>query len=246
MVSESAWTARAGAIKLHTGLNADGYLPSFVDMTEGSRHEIHWARSLTLPRGSTLIFDRGFNDYSWFDDLSQNGIFFVTRVKSNAIITPLKKRQGRKAMGVGLVSKISLGSSMKKYRRIIYQSPEDGRTYHFLTNAFHLKTKMVAELYKERWQIELFFKWLKQNLKIKTFFGTSKNAVMTQIWIALIVYLMLSYIKFKVKVTQTIHQMLRVLQLNLFERRNLIDLFRKKQKAQPPPPLNALPLFKYL
>jgi len=184
-----------GAIKLHMELNADGYLPTFVDMTEGSCHEVNWARSLKLPKGSTVVFDRGFNDYNWYDELAKNDIFFVTRSKSNAVVTPLKKRCGRKAAGVIEDKEILLGSSIKKYRQIVYQSPEDGRIYHFLTNVFHLPAKIVAELYKERWQIEIFFKWIKQNLKIKTFLGTSRNAVMTQLWIAFCTYLLLSYNK---------------------------------------------------
>ncbi len=234
-----------GAIKLHTGLNTDGYLPEFINMTEGACHEITWARALKLPKGSTVVFDRGFNDYNWFDKLSNHPIFFVTRLKRNALLTPLKKRRGRRSVGVLEDREILLGNSMKKYRRVIYQSPKDGRIYSFLTNAFHLPAKTIAELYKERWQIELFFKWIKQHLKIKTFLGTSRNAVMTQIWVALCVYLLLSYLKFKSKIGWTIHQMLRVLQLTLFERRDLPDLFRKKpQNTQPP--LTSLPLFKYL
>jgi len=150
------------------------------------------------------------------------------------------------ALYVGVIEdrKILLGDTLKKYRLVTYHS-DDGHMYRFLTNASHLPAKTVAELYKERWQIEIFFKWIKQNLKIKTFFGTSRNAVMTQIWIALCVYLLLSYIKFKAKIGWTIHQMLRVLQLSLFERRDLLDLFRKVPlKIQPP--ITSLPLFKNL
>ena len=234
-----------GAIKLHAALDADGYLPSFIDMTEGSCHEINWARTLKLPKGSTVVFDRGFNDYNWFDELSRNEIFFVTRVKSNADLVPLKKRRGRKPAGVIEDREILLGTSMKKYRLVVYQSPDDGHVYRFLTNAFHLSSKLVTGLYKERWQIEIFFKWIKQNLKVKTFFGTSKNAVMTQIWIALIVYLLLSYIKFKAKIGWSIHQMLRILQLNLFERQDLLDLFRKKQPVVQPQ-ITYLPLLENL
>ena len=223
-----------GTIKLHTGLDADGYLPAFIDMTAGSCHEVNWARALQLPKGSTVVFERGFNDYGWYDELTQKGIFFVTRSKSNAAITPLKKRPGRKPAGVIEDQTIFLGPAMEKYRQVVYQSPDDGRIYHFLTNAFHLPAKLVAELYKERWQIEIFFKWIKQNLKVKTFLGTSSNAVKTQRWIALCVYLLLSYIKFKARIGWTIHQMLRVLQLNLFEKMDLLDLCRKRKIAEPP------------
>ena len=229
-----------GAIKLHTGLDADGYLPTFIDMTEGSRHEINWAKTLQLPKGSTVVFDRGFNDYNWFDELSSNGIFFVTRLKINADVVPLKKRRGRKSPGVIEDCEILLGDNLTKYRLVTYNS-DDGHRYRFLTNAFHLPAKTVAELYKERWQIEIFFKWIKQNLKVKTFFGTSRNAVMTQIWIALCVYLLLSYIKFKAKIGWAIRKMLNVLQLTLFERRDLLDLFRDKP-ARVQPQITYLPL----
>ena len=158
------------------------------------------------------------------------------------MITPLKKRPGRKPAGVIEDKTILLGPSMVKYRLVTYKSPDDGHLYHFLTNAFHLSAKLVAELYKERWQIEIFFKWIKQNLKIKTFLGTSFNAVKTQLWIALCVYLLLSYIKFKARIGWTLHQMLRVLQLNLFEKRELLDLFRNRKITEPPPITTHLPL----
>jgi len=236
-----------GAIKLHVGLDGGGYLPTFVDMTEASTHEIIWARGLTFPRGSLVVFDKGFNDYEWYDSLDGRGIFFVSRLKKNALVTPLKKRPGRKPSGVLEDRTILLGDTVKrKYRRVIYKSPEDGHVYTFITNAFHLQANIVAEVYKERWQIEIFFKWIKQNLRIKTFLGTSRNAVMTQIWIALCVYLLLSFIKFRAKIGYSIHRMLRLLQLNLFERRNMFTLFEPPPPKPTSQPLTTLPLFKYL
>ena len=109
---------------------------------------------------------------------------------------------------------------------VCYRDPETGKELRFITNADHLSAKTIADLYKERWQIELFFKWIKQNLKVKTFLGTSKNAVLTQIWIALCVYLLLAFLKFKAKIDLSMQQMLRLLQLNLFERRNLLVLLK--------------------
>jgi len=174
--------------------------------------------------------------------VGMTNFFFVTRSKSNPVITPLKKRPGRKPAGVIEDQTILLGPTMEKYRQVVYQSPDDGRISHFLTNAFYVPARLVAELYKEWWQIEIFFKWIKQNLKVKTFLGTSSNAVKTQIWIALCVYLLLSYIKFKARIGCTIHQMLRVLQLNLFEKMDLLDLCRKRKIAEPPPITTHLPL----
>jgi len=217
---------RKGAIKLHIGLDGDGYLPEFIDLTEGKVHEINWAKTLHMPSGSMAVFDMGFTDYQWYQSLMQNGIYFVTRLKSNAKIEPLIKRRGRKAKGVNIDQTIKLGNISEPLRMITYQDPESGKKLSFVTNAHHLDAKTIAALYKERWQIELFFKWIKGNLKIKTFLGTSRNAVLTQIWIALIVYLLLAFLKFKAKIGHSLEQMLRLLQLNLFERRNFIHLFK--------------------
>lgn len=220
-----------GAIKLHIGLDAAGYLPSFVSLTEGNRHEIQWAKALQLPPGSFVVFDRGFTDYMWYESLMKQKLFFVARVKQNAVVGIYNQRRGRKAPGIQKDCTVHLGDIPKPLRLIDYVDPETGNAYSFVTNAFHIPAKTIADLYKERWQIELFFKWIKQNLKIKTFLGTSKNAVLTQIWIALCVYLMLAYMKFIAKLGITMQQMMRLLQLNLFERRNLISLFK------PPDPL---------
>ena len=215
-----------GAIKLHFGIDADGYLPTFMSLTDGKVHESQWAKALNLPRGSIAVFDRGFNDYNWYETLTKNGIYFVTRLKSNAIIENGPKRPGRKASGITTDREILLRGIKTPFRQINYTDPDTGKELRFVTNADHLDAKTVAELYKERWQIELFFKWIKQNLKVKTFLGTSRNAVLTQIWIALCVYLLLAFLKFRATLDLSMQQMLRLLQLNLFERRDLMALFK--------------------
>jgi len=218
--------ATKGALKIHVGLDGGGYLPEFVNVTEGKAHEITWAKALKLPRGSMAVFDMGFTDYGWFQTLMGNGVYFVTRLKSNARVTHLHKRSGRKAAGVLEDRAIQLGDIPTPLRLVRYHDQETGKEYRFVTNADHLDARTIAALYKERWQIELFFKWIKQNLKIKTFLGTTLNAVLTQIWIALIVYLLLAFLKFRTKLGLSMQQILRLLQLNLFERRNLLELFR--------------------
>ena len=218
--------SRKGAIKLHTGLDAGGYLPAFMDMTNGKVHEINWARTLTLPKGSFLCFDRGFTDYDWYSKLTQNGLFFVTRLKSNADVEYLLKRSGRKGKGITDDQQIRLKGVEQPFRLVVYINPETGKQYRYVTNAHHLKATEVADIYKERWQIEQFFKWIKQNLKIKTFLGTSENAVLTQVWIALCVYLLVAFLKFKAKLSCSMTQILRVLQLNLFARSDFIRLFK--------------------
>jgi len=227
-----------GAIKLHVGLDADGYLPTFINATDGKTHEINWAKTLKLPKGSFAVFDRGFTDYTWYQALNKDGIFFVTRLKENAQITCCHKRRGRKSKGILADRQIRLNGVKEKLRLIHYLDSERGIDYRFLTNAHHISATIVADLYKERWQIELFFKWIKQNLKVKTFLGTSRNAVMTQLWIALCVYLVLAYIKFMSKIDLSMQQMLRLLQLNLFEKRDLFALFKPPRiEASPQLPL---------
>ena len=221
-----------GAIKLHFGLDADGYLPTFMNLTDGKTHEMQWARALTLHPGACVVFDRGYNDYSWYETLTKRKITFVTRLKRNAVVEHLGKWRNSKVSDVESDKRIRLKGMNTNLRLITYTDPESGKVYHFLTNSFRLDASTVADLYKERWQIELFFKWIKQNLKVKTFLGTSKNAILTQLWIALCVYLLLSFLKFKAKLGASLTNILRLLQLNLFSRRPLMDLLKPPDKAE--------------
>lgn len=221
-----------GAIKLHVGLNLNGHLPEFATITEGNCADVTIGRTLAFPKGSIVAIDRGYNDYEWYKQLNDKGIFFVTRLKKNAQYRVVERRPVLKSKGVRSDQTIVL-SGVKaaekcpiRLRRIGYRDPTTGKHYVFLTNNFTLAAKTIADIYKARWDVELFFKWIKQNLKIKSFIGTSKNAVLTQIWIALCVYLILAFIKLKSKVSKTMQQILRVLQLNLFEKRDLMALLR--------------------
>ena len=221
-----------GAIKLHVGLNHDGYLPEFVTITEGKTHDVTIGRTLQFPKGSIVAVDRGYNDYRWYKQLTEKGVFFVTRIKSNARYRVIERRPVLKSKGLTCDQTIEFtGVQTRKkcpiqLRRIGYRDPQTGKLYYFLTNNFKLAAKTIADIYKARWQVELFFKWIKQNLKIKSFVGTSKNAVLTQIWIALCVYLILAFLKFQSGIKKTMQQILRLLQLNLFEKRDLIALLR--------------------
>lgn len=221
-----------GAIKLHVGLNHDGYLPEFVTVTEGKTHDVVVGRTLQFPKGSIVAVDRGYNDYEWYNQLTVRGIFFVTRLKSNAKTRVVERRSvlAEKGLSSDQTIEFTGAQTAKKcpvqLRRIGYRDPQTGKHYVFLTNNFKLAAKTIADIYKARWQVELFFKWIKQNLKIKSFVGTSKNAVMTQIWIAMCVYLLLAYIKYQSRLTKSMQQILRLLQLNLFEKRDLLTLLR--------------------
>ena len=221
-----------GAIKLHVGLNHAGYLPEFVTVTEGSTHEVNIGKLLAFPKGSMIAMDRGYNDYGWYKSLTDKGIFFVTRLKKNANYRVIERHKVTKKQGITSDQTIEFTGiqTAKKcpiqLRRIGYRDPETGKHYIFLTNNFKLVARTIADIYKARWQVELFFKWIKQNLKIKSFIGTSKNAVMTQIWIALCVYLLLAFLKFQSKLKKSMQQILRLLQLNLFDKRDLMALLR--------------------
>jgi len=224
--------ATKGAIKLHMGLDHDGYLPAFVTITDGKVSDIEAGRLWEMPKGSIIVFDRGYTDYGWYNQLTQKGTYFVTRIKKNAKYRILERRKVNHKQGITSDQTIEFtGKETQKkcpicLRRIGYRDPETGKHYVFLTNHFRLIAKTIADIYKQRWQIELFFKWIKQNLKIKSFMGTSKNAVLTQIWIALCVYLLLAFIKFRSKLEMSLQKILRLLQLNLFEKRDFEALLR--------------------
>ena len=228
-----------GAIKLHVGLNHAGYLPEFVTVTEGSTHEVNIGKLMNFPKGSIVVIDRGYNDYSWYKELTDKGIFFVTRLKKNAGYRVLKREKVNKQQGLTCDQTIEFTGPLTakkcpiRLRRVGYRDPETGKYYVFLTNNFKLSASTIADLYKSRWQVELFFKWIKQNLKIKSFIGTSKNAVLTQVWIALCVYLILAFIKFQSKLGKSMQQILRLLQINLFEKRDLMALLRGDPQVMP-------------
>ena len=221
-----------GAVKLHVGLNHAGYLPEFVTITEGKKHDVTVARMLSFPKGSIVAIDKAYNDYGWYKQLTDKGIFFVTRLKTNAKFRVMHRHPVLKEKGLTCDQTIEftgLQTAKKcpvQVRRIGYRDPLTKKHYVFLTNNFKLSAKTIADIYKSRWQVELFFKWIKQNLKIKSFVGTSKNAVMTQIWIAMCIYLLIAFIKFQSKLSRSMQQILRLLQLNLFEKRDLLALLR--------------------
>jgi len=207
-----------GAIKLHVGLNHSGHIPEFVTVTDGKVGDVTMGRTIDFPKGSIVAIDRGYNDYAWYKQLTEKEIFFVTRLKSNAKTRILQRHSVLKSKGltsdhtVEFTGALTAKKCPVQLRRIGYRDPETGKHYIFLTNNFKLSAKTIADIYKARWDVELFFKWIKQNLKVKSFIGTSKNAVMTQIWIAMCVYLLLAFIKFQSKLKKSMQQILRLLQ----------------------------------
>jgi hypothetical protein len=224
-----------GGVKLHTLLDHGGYLPAFVAISPAREHEIKKARSLSLPKGSIIVEDLGYTDYGWYAQLTAQKIFFVTRQKRNARYEVLEQRKVNKKQGVLSDQTIRLTGAKAQacrvpLRRVAYRDDTTGKRYVFLTNNFKLAAKTIADIYKERWRIEIFFRFIKQNLKIKAFIGNSENAVMTQIYTALIVYLLLCYLKFMCNLSITLQNCIRILQLNLFRTCTLQELF------EPPEP----------
>jgi len=219
-----------GGIKLHTLLDHDGYIPAFIKVTAAKVADITVAKLLRLPAFSIVVLDRAYLDFNWLHKLTEKKVFFVTRLKKGIKYRVIKRRKVIKTKGLTSDHTILLTGTKTEdcpiqLRRVGYRDSETGQHYVFITNIFHLSARTIADIYRERWQVELFFKWIKQNLKIKSFFGTSKNAVMTQIWIAIITMLLLAYYKFRAKLNHSLAQILKLLQLNLFDRRNIWQLF---------------------
>ncbi len=216
-----------GAIKLHLLLDHNGYLPSFAVVTEGKHSEVAVARGLRLEPGTILVIDRGYNDYEWFAEMTGDGVFFVTRMKTNTVYA-VEEECGVPANGNVLRDQIISLPALRKageepllFRRIEYWNKDKHEILVFFTNLLHLAASTIAAIYKERWQVELFFKALKQTLKVKTFLGTSANAVKTQIWTALIAMLILKYLQMKSTFGWSLSNLAALLRQQLFIFRDL-------------------------
>jgi len=223
---------RKGALKIHTLLDHRGTIPSFMVITDAKQHETKVAQNLFLPVSldSIITVDKAYVDFQWLYGLKQRGIYFVTRAKKTMNYRVVGQQEVNSGKGLLADKEIKLTGfySCQKYpeklRMVTYHDSEHDKTYQFLTNNFHLSAYTIAQIYKARWQVELFFKWIKQNLKIKTFLGTSKNAVLTQIWTAMIYYLLLAYIKYQTKYKHSLLYLTRVIKECLFRRADIIDL----------------------
>ena len=220
-----------GGIKMHTVLDHNGGIPMLLTVTDAKSHENRIARATELPRGSIVVFDKGYINYSWFQELGCKEVSFVTRLKRNAKYRLLERRPVNRKTGVTSDHIIEITACGKKLRlrRIGYRDKETGHHYEFLTNHFKLSPRTIADIYKDRWQIELFFKEIKQNLRIKHFVGNSENAVMIQLYTALTVYLLLAYQKFLSRIGLSVQQLLEIIQLNLFGTVSLDELLNPRR-----------------
>ena len=224
-----------GAIKMHCLYDHSGAMPSFVTITDGKKHDVTVAKEVGFPLtpDSIVSMDRAYIDYKWLNSLDEKRVWFVTRAKSNidCAITGQHLVTGkgvRKDQTILLTGTRTKNYYPKELRMIEFYDEETKKHLTFLTNNMKLAASTIAAIYKSRWQIELFFKWIKQNLKIKSFLGTSKNAVMTQIWVAMSYYLLLTYIKYQTKYAHSLLTLSRLIREMLFERKNLIDILTLK------------------
>ena len=224
------------AVKLHTLVDLRGNIPTFIDITDGKVHDVNVLDILRAEPGAFYIMDRGYLDFGRLFKIHRSGAFFVIRAKSN---TQYKRRYSNpitaeeKALGVKCDQIIVLTGVESQHdypeqlRRIKYHDKEIDKTFNFLTNNFTIPAQTVADLYKQRWQVELFFKWIKQHLRIKSFFGTSENAVKSQIWIAVSVYVLIAIIKKERELEIELYTILQILSLTLFEKTPLDQLLMK-------------------
>lgn len=215
-----------GAVKVHLLLDHDGYLPSFAVITPGKTHELKVARQMRFDPGTVLVIDRGYTDYEWFAELGRQKVWFVTRLKNNAVYVVVERREVPERGNVlqdEVIFFPSLAEQSEEYffRRVEVWNEEQGESIVFLTNHLGFGATTIARIYKDRWQVELFFQALQQNLKIKTFVGTSANAVRTQVWTALISMLVLKYLQLKSTFSWSLSTLAALLRQQLFFYRDL-------------------------
>ena len=212
------------AVKLHTLLDLRGNIPTFIHISDGKLHDVNVLDILLPEAGAFYIMDRGYVDFQRLYTLQFAGAFFVIRAKSNTQYQRRYSRPVDKSTGVKCDQTVILTgvTTAKNYpqplRRIKYHDENTGKTFNFLTNNFAIPAQTVADLYRYRWQVELFFKWIKQHLRIKRFFGTSENAVKMQIWIAISVYVLVAIIKKRLNLSTDLYTILQILSLTLFEK----------------------------
>jgi len=224
-----------GAVKLHVALNGDHFFPEQVRMTAGAVHEVNEMTVLSQEPGSIYVLDRGYVDFKRLHGIKLAKSIFVTRMKDNCqfdLVRPLSlstKEAVRFDAIVRLSSQKARDAYPEEIRRVEYHDAETDRDYVFMSNSLDLSAQEIADIYKARWQVELFFKWIKQNLKIKTFWGTSRNAVFTQLWVALIVFMLLWITKHADALAASTQRILQLLKTSLLARRSILDLFREPQ-----------------
>jgi len=235
---------------MHTLLDLKGRIPSFIHVSDGKLHDVHALDLLELEAGAIYVMDRGYVDFTRLHALHLAGAFFVTRAKSNMVWHRVYSMPTDRTTGIICDQRIALDGFYTRQdypaqlRRVRFNDPETGKTLIFLTNQMTLPAMTICALYKNRWQVELFFKWIKQHLRIKRFFGTSENAVKTQIWIAVSVYVLVAITKKKLQLDASLYTLLQILSVTLFEKMPLQQAFPASEYILPESvPHNQLNLF---
>jgi transposase len=238
------------AIKIHTLMDLHGSIPTFFHISDGKMSDVGFLDMIKFEVGAYYIMDRGYLDFNRLYNIYEEGSYFITRAKSNFSFERLYSKPVDKSLGLQCdqVIRLSGYQTSKKYpellRRIKYTDNETGKRYVFLTNDFNIDSKTIADLYKYRWQIELFFKWIKQHLRIKTFWGQSENAVKTQICIAICIYLIVAILKKRLGIERNLYEMLQILNVSLFDKTPLFELFSEYDlNNSKDHPQNTLQLF---
>jgi len=239
----ATYSRQKGAVKLHFTLDHAGYLPEAMVITTGKYSELTVLRRRQYARGTILVMDRGFVDFGWFGELNQNGVVFVTRIKTD---TRYEIVEHRPVAGNGIISDDVIGLTSPQTRRrypetlrLVTLETVEGKRLEFLTNQMTLAASTIADIYKDRWQIEVFFKLLKQNLRIKSFVGTSANAVWIQIWTALIAMLLIRFLQLKARFGWSFSNLVYFLRMNLLVYRDLWDWLHDPFTAPPPETIPA-------
>jgi hypothetical protein len=231
LVPWAKYKTKKGAVKIHTVLNMEGCIPEFLTITDGKTSDITEAKqAFNFPPDSIIVMDRGYIDFKWLYSLHKKDSFFVTRAKRNLNYFVIGQQEVEPGTGVvedltiELTGKDAVSDYPELVRMIKYYDEKTKKYYTFLTNNFQLAAETIAEIYKSRWGIELFFKWIKQNLKIKAFLGTSVNAIMSQIWTAMITYLLLAFIEFQTKYSGSRLDLIRIIRETLFKKVAFIEI----------------------
>ena len=240
------------AIKLHTLLDLRGAIPTFIHISDGKLHDVNVLDMLTFEAGALYVMDRGYVDFERLYAMHQSGAFFVTRAKAGMDARRVYSAATDRATGVICDQRVMLGGhySAKKYpehlRRIRFKDPASGKTLVFLTNNTNLPALTIAALYKSRWQVELFFKWIKQHLRIRHFLGTSENAVKTQVWCAVATYVLIAIVKKELHLDASLYTCLQILSVSVFEKTQISCALQADQpQTEPPTNANQLTLFSF-
>ena len=240
------------AIKMHTLLDLKGSIPTFISLTTGKVHDVNILDTLPLETESIVTMDRAYTDFERLYTIHRMPAFFVVRAKKNLRCRRLYSQKIDKTSGVRadqtimLTGKKSIEAYPEVLRRVSYVDTEKNKRFVFLTNHFNISAKIVADIYRQRWQIELFFKWIKQHLRIKKFYGTSANAVKTQIWIAVSIYLLVAITKKQLELPGSLYTILQILEVNIFEKKPIFQLVSDALKQKTNDPIcNQLNLFDY-